>query len=359
MRIIVSAGGTGGHINPALAIIDKLKELDKDLDVLYIGTTDRMEAEIVPKREIKYLGIEIAGLNRKNPFANIKIFMNYRKAIKRLKKEISSFNPDLVLGIGGYITLPVCKAAKKMGYKVFIHEQNSIPGLSNRLLAKSADLIGVSLESSLKFFPKHKTVFTGNPCSENVLNNPKVSKIDLGFTNDKLVLIVMGSLGSKTVSAAMKDILPKFKTKDYQILFISGKNYFEEFSKIKLPDNVKVYPYIDNFPKYLQNADLIISRAGATTISEITVLGIPSILVPSPYVTHNHQEENAKVLEEAGAAVLLKEKDLNAERLLTAIDSILNDQEKYDIMSSSNKKIGIRDSASKIASLLIDLAGEK
>ncbi len=359
MRIIVSAGGTGGHIYPALAIIEKLKEQVDDLDVLYIGTRDRMEAEIVPKRGIKYLGVELKGLNRRNPLANFKVLSKYLKAKQILKKEISAFKPDLVLGIGGYITLPVCTIAKKLGYKVFIHEQNSIPGLSNKIIAKKADLIGVSLEDSIKYFPKEKTVFTGNPCSEQILKVKELSYKELGLKDMPTIMIVMGSMGSKTVSKSMIEILPKFANQNYQVIFISGKNYFEEFSKMNLPENVTVYPYLDNMGSYLKKTDLIISRAGATTISEITVLGLPSILIPSPYVTHNHQEENAKVLEEAGASIVIKEKDLSAQKLLESIDFVLKSKTKYDIMSESNKKIGIRDSASKIAKLLIDLAGEK
>lgn len=358
MRIIVSAGGTGGHIYPALAIIDKLKERVKDLEVLYIGTSDRMEAQIVPKKGIDFLAIDLKGLNRKKPLANFKVLKYYLKALKKLKKVIKGYNPDLVIGVGGYITLPVCKTAKSLGYKVFIHEQNSIPGLSNKLLAKQADLIGVSLEKSLKSFPKDKTVYTGNPCSEKVLDDKLVSREKILLKDMKTILVVMGSMGSMTVNKAMKEILPKFKDKDYQVIFVSGKNYYEDFKALNLPENVYVYDYLDNMSSFLKHSDLIVSRAGATTISEITVLGLPSILIPSPYVTHNHQYENAKVLEEAGASVLLEEKDLSADSLIEAIEGILNNKKKYDIMTKSNKKLGIKDSASKIADILIDLAGE-
>ena len=358
MKVVVSAGGTGGHIYPALAIIDKLKELVKDLDVLYIGTTDRMEAEIVPKRSIKYLAVEISGLNRKKPLANIQVYKKYRRALKIIEKELISYKPDIVLGVGGYISLPVCKVAKKLGHKIFIHEQNSIPGLSNKIISKYADLVGVSLEDSLKYFPAEKTVFTGNPCSEIVLSSKIATRKSLSLSEKPAILIVMGSLGSKTINMAMKEILPAFKDKDYQLIFVSGKDYYEEYSKLKLPRNVQVHAYLDNMAAYLKNIDLIVSRAGATTISEITVLGLPSILIPSPYVSHNHQELNAKVLEKAGASILIKEKDLSAQNLIDTIDLILNDKDKYDIMSNSNKQLGITNSATKIANILIDMVDE-
>ena len=357
MKVIVTAGGTGGHIYPALAIIEKLKTLVADLDILYIGTTDRMEAEIIPKKGIKYLGVETKGLNRKNPFKNFAVLKTYLRAKRLLKKEIKNFNPDIVIGVGGYISLPVCQVASSLGIKVFIHEQNAIPGLANKLIAKKADLIGVSLEDSLNYFPQEKTVFTGNPCSERVYLAKALSKEDLGLDpKAKLVLIVMGSLGSLTINEMMKKILQDFRDKAYQVVFVSGKNYYEDYEKIDFPPNVHIYPYLDDMPSFLKNTDLIISRAGATTLAEITVLGIPSILIPSPHVTHNHQEENAAVLEKAGASLVIKEKDLETNLLLSKIDEVLSS--KYDIMAKNSKKLGIVDSASKIAKLILDLTGD-
>lgn len=358
MKLIISAGGSGGHIYPALAIIETLKKADPDLEILYIGTTDRMESKIIPGEAIRYLGVELAGLNRKNLFKNISVLKKYLKAKKLLKKEISKFNPDIVIGVGGYITLPVCSVASSLGYKVLIHEQNLKPGLANKILSKKADKIAVSMEDSLQYFPQAKTYYTGNPCSQSVLAAKKTSKKDLGLKEDqRLILIVMGSLGSSLINQKMKDILPKFKKQDYQVVFITGDKYYDDYQNLSFPDNVYLYSYLNNFGSFLKNTDLIISRAGATTIAEITALGIPSILIPSPHVTHNHQEENAKALEEKGASLVILEKDLEAKLLLAKIDEILNN--KYDIMTTNNKKLAVLDSASRIKDLVLDLIGEK
>lgn len=361
MRVVVSAGGTGGHIYPALAIINKIKEKELDSEFLYIGTTDRMEATIIPELGYDYVGLEIKGLNRRNPFKNINVLKSFLKAISISKNEIKKFKPDVVLGIGGYVTLPVLYAAHSLKIKTFIHEQNSIPGLSNKLLNKKVDAIGVSLPSSLNHFDKKKTTYTGNPRSEEVITVEKVDKKKYGLNkNKKLVLFVMGSLGSQTINNMMKEILPKFGKKDYEVLFVTGKNYYDEYNKMKnIPKNVKLVPYLNDMLGVMKSTDLIISRAGASTISEITALGLPSILIPSPYVTHNHQEENAKVLENNGASIIIKEKELTDKVLLEKIDLILNDTKRYNEMVRANKKLGISDSATRIYKIIKKLVDDK
>ena len=286
---------------------------------------------------------------------------SFLKAISISKNEIKKFKPDVVLGIGGYVTLPVLYAAHSLKIKTFIHEQNSIPGLSNKLLNKKVDAIGVSLPSSLNHFDKKKTTYTGNPRSEEVITVEKVDKKKYGLSkNKKLVLFVMGSLGSQTINNMMKEILPKFDKKDYEVLFVTGKNYYDEYKKMKnIPSNVKLAPYLNDMLGVMKSTDLIISRAGASTISEITALGLPSILIPSPYVTHNHQEENAKVLENNGASIIIKEKELTDTRLLEKIDLILNDTKRYNEMVRANKKLGISDSATRIYKIIKKLVDEK
>lgn len=354
MRVIVSAGGTGGHIFPALAIINKIKEKEPKSEILYIGTTDRMESKLIPELGIKYIGVEMKGLNRKNLLKNFEVILSLNKAIKKCKSIIKEFNPDIVLGIGGYITYPVITASTSLGYKTFIHEQNSIPGLSNKLLKNKATVIGVSLEDSLKYFGKNTNViFTGNPRSEEATNAKKVPKSKYGLSNNKkCVLIVMGSLGSNTINQKMMDILPKFNGKDYEVLFVTGKNYYEEYSKIKLPSNVKIVEFLNDMLGVMKNIDLIVSRAGASTISEITALSLPSILIPSPYVTHNHQVKNALVLKECGAAVLLEEDKLNSNNLINNIDSILTNKEIYNKMKKASGLLSINNSATKIYDIL-------
>lgn len=360
MKVVVSAGGTGGHIYPALAIINKIKEMDKNSEILYIGTTDRMESTIVPNQGIKYIGIEMKGLNRKNIFKNFKVFSIYNRAKKEIKRVLEDFKPDIVLGIGGYITLPVIQVATKLGIKTFIHEQNSIPGLSNKILSRKVDKIGVSLEDSLQYFDKEKTIFTGNPRSEEILSVKEVKKSKYGLKErKKLVLIVMGSLGSMTVNSKFKNILSMFNDKEYEILFVTGKNYYDEYKSIKnIPSNVKIVPYLDDMLSVMKKTDLMVTRAGASTIAEITSIGIPSILIPSPYVTHNHQYKNAKVLEDRGASVIIEEEKLEGNLLIKTIDEILKDSKKYDIMKKNSESLGVKDSASKIYNIIKTLIDE-
>ena len=361
MRVIVSAGGTGGHIYPALAIINKLKERNKDLEVLYIGTTDRMEKDLIPSLGIPYKGIEMKGLNRKKLLKNIDVIKTYRKAVKEIKYIMKEFKPDVVLGIGGYITLPVIVAAHKLKIKTFIHEQNSIPGLSNKLLKRKVDVIGVSLEESLKYFKGSNVYFTGNPRSEEAFLAKELDKKKYGLSeNKKLVLFVMGSLGSYTVTEVVKEMIPNFKNEDYEVLFVTGKRFFENYEDVKVPDNVKMVPILDDMLNVLKRTDLIVTRAGASTIAEITAVGVPAIIIPSPHVTHNHQEKNAIVLEKNGSAVVILEKNLTKELLKNTIDSLIKDNIKLKEMSENSKKLGVKNSATKIAELIENLvSGDK
>lgn len=349
MKAIIVAGGTGGHIYPAIAIINKIKKQEKNSEFLYIGTTDRMEKDIIPQLGIKFVGIEMSGLNRKNIFSNISTLKKFRLAINKSMKIIKEFNPDVIVGAGGYITAPVLYAAHKLNIPILIHEQNSIPGVSNKFIGNFADKICVSLPNSLKLFPKEKVVYTGNPRSEEIISVKKESKESLGFdANKKLVVIVMGSLGSTTMTIKIKNLIPKFNDKNYQVLIITGKKYYDEYKQVEISSNVKIVPFMDNLINILKDSDLIISRAGASTIAEITAIGLPAILVPSPYVTNNHQYKNAKELEEAGACKIVTEEAFSEDRIVNEIDKLFDNKEEYDKMKEDSKKLGIPDSASRI-----------
>lgn len=349
MRVIISAGGTGGHIYPALAIINKIKEKEPNSEFLYIGTHNRMEKDIIPKYNIPFKSIEIYGFNRKQIFKNIKTIICLIKANKECKKIISNFKPDIVIGVGGYVTVPVVMSAKKLGYKTFIHEQNSIAGKANLTLSKYADLIGISLKSSEKEFPKDKVIFTGNPVSEDAIKKSAMDKSELGLNkNKKLVLIVMGSLGANTVNNYIEGILNKFKNKDYEILFVTGKNYYDYVKKDNIPSNIKIVPFIENLTRIMKNTDLIVTRAGASTLSEIIALNIPSILIPSPYVPNNHQYKNSLDLVNINAAILLEEKDLVDDVLVSKIDDVLQDKKMIINMKNNLKKLYIPDSSTII-----------
>lgn len=346
MRVIISAGGTGGHIYPALSILKKIKEKDPKSEVLYIGTTKRMEAKIVPEMGIPYKGVNVIGL--KKDFTVFKAGFLFLNAIRKCKKIIKDFKPDIVIGVGGYITAPVIYSAKKLGIKTIIHEQNSIPGKSNIFLEKYADKILLSLPGSRDYFKNNNTVLTGNPRSQEAYYAKKMDKNVIGLHDDKkLVLIVMGSLGSTTITNSLLDIIPKFKDKDYEVLIITGKDYYDKYPK-KLPKNVYIMPFMNDLVRLLKQVDVMVTRAGASTIAEILAVGIPSVLVPSPYVANNHQLFNAKELVKNNAALLLEEKDFNSDNLIKKIDLLLENSVLYKEISNNAKKIGVINSCDKI-----------
>lgn len=349
LRVIVTAGGTGGHIYPALAMINKIKEKEPNSEFLYIGTHNRMEKDIVPKYNIPFKTIEIYGFNRKKILKNFKVLKCLIQSKSKCKKIIKDFNPDVVIGFGGYVTAPVLSVAHKLGYPTVIHEQNSIPGMSNKYLTKKVDLICVSLKSSLKAFPKDKTIFTGNPCSEDAIKKTAMDKTELGLTkNKKLVLVVMGSLGASKVNDFLVKTISMFNQKSYEVLFVTGKKDYDEIIKNKFPSNVKVVPYIDNITRIMKNTDLIVTRAGASTLSEIIALNLPSILIPSPYVPNNHQFKNALDLVNNNAGILIEEKDLFGDILVRQIDELLNNKTKYQEIKNNLNKLKIDNSATII-----------
>lgn len=348
MRVIISAGGTGGHIYPALAILNKIRKMEPDSEFLYIGTHNRMENDIVPSKGIPFKSIEIYGFS-KSFFKNFKTINCLFKSYKKCKKIISDFNPDVVIGVGGYVTNPVIYSAKKLGYKTVIHEQNSIPGKSNHFLSKYSDLICVSFKSTINSFPTCKTVLTGNPCSEDALSKPIVDKGLYGLSkNKKFVLIVMGSLGSSRVNDYIVSISSLFTDKSYDVLFVTGKGSYDSVITNSFPDNVHVVPYVDGLTGLMKSADLVISRAGASTISEIVALGLPSILIPSPYVANNHQYMNAIFLVNSESALMIEEKDLKGSILVDKIDSVLSDTDKINDIKKNLKSLMVSNSASLI-----------
>lgn len=327
MKVIITAGGTGGHIYPALGVYDKLMS-EKGNEVLYIGTTSRMESEIVPKLGIKYEGIEIYGLSKTNILRDIKNIGCIINSYKKCKKIMKEFKPDFVLGFGGYVTYPVILAAHKLGIKTGLHEQNQIPGKSNKMLSKYADVIFTSLEGSNKYF-KNKVILSGNPCGEKALNIKPHDKTKLGFSNNKkLIIIVMGSLGSESVNEKMKDFLKKYSSETNEILYITGKANYDSFKDIKVNNCIKIVPYYEDLSGLIKVCDLVISRAGASTISELLSLNIPSILIPSPYVANNHQYYNALDLKEKGVSIMLEQKNLNTDTLSKAIDEVFKNERK-------------------------------
>lgn len=337
MKVIVSAGGTGGHIYPALGVIEKLRE-DKNCEILYIGTKDRMESEIIPSKGIKYVGIEMYGFTKDiiRDIKNIKCIMSSYNKCKKIMKE---FKPDYVIGFGGYVTFPVLLAASKLGIKTGIHEQNKVPGKTNKYLSKKVDTTFVSFPSSKEYF-NNKVIISGNPCGENALSIKAHDKTKLGFHKDKkLIIIVMGSLGSEVVNNKLKSFLSSYDDNTKEILMISGKSNYADFKKIKVHDNIKIIPYYNDLSAIMKSADLVISRAGASTISELLALDMPSILIPSPYVANNHQYYNALDLSEKGLSLMLEQKDLNTVNLQKKIEEAFINASKMKEALKKEKKL--------------------
>ena len=350
MKIIITAGGTGGHIYPALAIIDKIKKEDKNSEFLYIGTTNRMEKDIIPEMGIPFYGIEVYGIKRqitfKNIIFNINAVIKYLKGNKLVKKKIKEFNPDIVIGVGGYVSAPVIKQAKKLGYKTLVHEQNSILGLSNKMNLKYTDTLCTSFKD-MKVDKVHY-VYTGNPTSDNAKNIKKTELKELGITNNKkTVLIVMGSLGSQTVSNVLKNSLNKFSD-EYNTIIVTGKDYYDSYLDMEKGDNVYLFPYINGLPSVMKSCDLMVTRAGASTISEIVSLNTPAIFIPSPFVTENHQYKNAMDLVNNNAARIIEEKNLTSDKLVDEINKLINNEKELKEIKSNLKKLEVLDAGEKI-----------
>ena len=347
MKFILTAGGTGGHIYPALSVLEEIKK-DKNNEYLYIGTKNRMENDLIPSMGIPYEGLEIYGLS-KNVFKNIKNIKCIMDSYKKCLKIIDEFKPDAVIAFGGYVTLPVCLAAKKRKVKIFIHEQNMLPGKSNIYLSKKADAVFISFKDGKRKLKNKNIIYTGNPVSQRAKECKKYNKTDLGFDkNKKLIIIVMGSLGSTSVNDKLLDFLRTYEKDDTEILFITGKGSYTELNNnLVVPKSTKIVPFFDNLPSLMKSADLIISRAGASTIAEIMATKTPSILIPSPYVANNHQYYNALDLVNQKISILLEEKDLNKNSLVDAIDEIFSENTSKEIKKNLNE-ITVLDSSTII-----------
>ncbi len=361
MKIVVSGGGTGGHIYPALALIKEIRKLNPSAEFLYIGTEKGLESNIVTREGIPFKTIHITGFKRKLSFENIKTITRFLKGVQDSKKFIKEFKPDVVIGTGGYVCGPVVYAASKLHIPTIIHEQNSIPGLTNKFLSRYVDKVAICFEEAGQFFPKEKVILTGNPRASEVIDKDgSKGRESVGLnSSQKSVLLVGGSRGAKPLNDAFLSALSEVKEKNYQFLYVTGEVHYDNvLNRVKAvgnPDNVIIRPFIHNMPDVLAGVDLVVARAGATTLAELTALGLPSILVPSPYVTNNHQEKNARSLSDKGAAILRLERDLTGSQLIKDIDSILLNPLKLEEMKKASSEIGIPDAASRLYNVMNDL----
>lgn len=362
MRIVLTGGGTGGHIYPAVAIGKQMLQDHPNAQLLYIGTSKGMESRIVPEQGIEFEAIEITGFRRKLSLDNVKTVVRFLKGVGRSKALLKAFKPDVVVGTGGYVCGPVVYAAAKLGIPTFIHEQNAIPGLTNQFLSRFASTVGVSFKQSESLFPKaRRTLYTGNPCATNVLRaSAGKGFASLGLAKgSRYVLVVGGSRGAKALNDAMAEMAPLIgRTSDINYIFVTGESYYSSTSSrinAALPDGssaIKVIPYLNNMAEVLADASLVVSRSGASSLAEMTALGLPSILIPSPNVTNNHQEANARSLADAGAAEMVLEKELSGKDLLARIRKLMGDAKTMKSMSAASKTFAMPDSASLIAAEL-------
>lgn len=355
MKAIISGGGTGGHIFPAVAIANALKDRYPDADILFIGALGRMEMEKVPAAGYEIVGLPIAGLQRRLTLKNLAVPFKLLKSQRKAKKIIRDFNPDIVVGVGGYASAPTLKMAAKLGYPTLLQEQNSYPGLTNKMLASKADRICVAYDGLEKYFPKEKIVFTGNPVRKPIEDMSVDKETGCHFfgldTTRKTILSVGGSLGARTINETLLDNIEYFKENNLQLIWQTGKGFcrqaVEAVKAADAEDNIKVCEFIYEMDKAYAAADAIISRAGAIAISELCLVGKPLILIPSPNVTEDHQTKNAMALVNRGAAAIVR--DVESKMLLcTTLSSILSDEEKQNSMRENISGMGVRDAAGKI-----------
>ena len=368
-KILIATGGTGGHINPALGTAGYIKEKHPSAEIVFVGTADKMEARLVPEAGYELRTIEISGFWRSFSLNaikhNIGTLLKLLKSSSQAKKIIKDFKPDLVIGFGGYVSGPVLRMAAKMGIPTAVHEQNAFPGVTNKALAGKVDRVMLTAIQAEKYIKaKNPCVLTGLPIRGDILKGDRdFARAEMNVADNKpLILSMGGSLGAKPVNdAIMNLILNKYKDNDCVFLHATGKNS-ENFKKelvekgvdLAKNDHIKIVEYID-IPKCLPAADLVICRSGASTLSELQALGKPSILIPSPYVTENHQYHNAMALVENGAAVILEEKNLNAESITENVNELIKNREKLENIGKCARDMAVIDATARIYETLCEI----
>lgn len=368
MKVIISGGGTGGHIFPAIAIAncisEKMKEKNEECNILFVGAEGKMEMEKVPQAGYKIIGLKIAGFQRKKLWKNISLPFKVFSCLKKAKKIIKDFNPDVVIGVGGYASGPTLKMANKLNIPTLLQEQNSYAGVTNKLLAKKAQTICTAYDNMDKFFENNHIIKTGNPIrknialieknkeflQENAVKNFKIKE------NVKTVLVIGGSLGARTINNSIEKHLDYFLDNNIQLIWQTGKFYYndiEERVNEKYKDNdkfkelIRIREFIKEMDEVYSVADIIISRAGATSISELCVVGKPAIFVPSPNVAEDHQTKNAMALVNKKAALMVKDMDMEKD-VVEVLDKVLKDEDLRKEMSTNIKQLGIVDADERI-----------
>jgi UDP-N-acetylglucosamine--N-acetylmuramyl-(pentapeptide) pyrophosphoryl-undecaprenol N-acetylglucosamine transferase len=361
-RIIISGGGTGGHIFPAISIANALRKIDAETEILFVGAEGRMEMEKIPAAGYRIIGLPVAGLYRSLTFKNFSVLIKLLKSLRKAKKVIRAFGPDVVVGVGGYASGPVLRQAGRMGIPTLIQEQNSYAGVTNKLLAKRASTICVAYDGMEKYFPSGKIIKTGNPVRQNFDNLKSLQDEALTYFNLKkefpVILVLGGSLGAGSINTSLSDNINVLRDSDCQWLWQTGKYYFENVKalvSLSFSENISVHGFINRMDYAYAAADIIISRSGAGTISELCLVGKPVILIPSPNVAEDHQTRNAEALSTRNAALLIKD-NMASETLVDEAIKLISDKSRRDLLSENILKMADRDADIRIAREILKLA---
>ena len=357
LKFILSGGGTGGHIYPAVAIANELKSRFPDAEFLFVGAKDKMEMQKVPQSGYKIEGLWIAGLQRKLTFQNAMFPLKLIDSLWKSRKIIKEFKPDVVIGTGGFASGPLLQVANMFDIPTVIQEQNSYPGITNKILSKKANKICVAYENLERFFPKQKMILTGNPVRQDLIDIESKKEEALQYfnlePNKKTLLVLGGSLGARRVNQLIEKELKKFAALDVQIIWQCGKFYFEDYKKY-ISNTVHVLAFIDRMDLVYAAADFIISRAGASSVSELCIVGKPVIFIPSPNVAEDHQTKNAKSIVDKKGALMLKESELNSQFSLV-FEALLKDYGKQDQLSKNIKHLAKPNATKQIVDEIVSL----
>ena len=366
MKYLISGGGPGGHIFPAVSIANALREADPSCEILFVGALGRMEMERVPQAGYPIIGLPVKGFDRSHPWRNIRVVIDLLRSMSQARKIVRDFRPDVGIGVGGYASGAAMKMAAKMGVPILLQEQNGFAGVTNKLLKDDAKKICVAYEGMERFFPKEKIILTGNPVRQNLTSGSKEEAIryfneEFGVnfnTEKKTLLIIGGSLGARTINQSIIAHLNKLIDSNVQVIWQTGKNYLADCKKAleALPhNNIICTDFVSQMPLAYALADLVISRAGASSISELCLLGKPSILVPSPNVAEDHQTHNAMALVKKDAGVLVKDIDAKDQMVATAL-SLIHDTARLEALRANILTLALPDSAKRIAEEVMKLA---
>jgi UDP-N-acetylglucosamine--N-acetylmuramyl-(pentapeptide) pyrophosphoryl-undecaprenol N-acetylglucosamine transferase len=361
-RIIISGGGTGGHIFPAISIANALRKIDSETEILFVGAEGRMEMEKIPAAGYRIVGLPVAGLYRSLTLKNFSVLIKLLKSLRKAKKVIKEFGPDVVVGVGGYASGPILRQAGRMGIPTLIQEQNSYAGVTNKLLAKRASAICVAYDGMEKYFPSGKIIKTGNPVRQNFDNLRNLQDEALSYFNLKkefpVILVLGGSLGAGSINNSLSENINVLRDSDCQWLWQTGKYYFENVKalvSLSFSGNISVHGFIDRMDYAYAAADIIISRSGAGTISELCLVGKPVILIPSPNVAEDHQTRNAEALSIRNAALLIEDNRASKTLVDEAI-KLISDIRRRDMLSENILKMADRDADIRIAREVLKLA---